>query len=364
MAEPRVLLCAESLRAGRGGIARVARLTARVLAAEARSRGFAAEALALSDDAPVEDLGLPVRTARGSRLRFVCGVHRSALACTHLVYDFLGMARAHPRLPFLRLPSWSWINGIEVWEGAARSRIAAGRRTSFLVSISEHTRARASRFDEGFGRARICWLGTESDEPPAPAPAADRPPRAILVGRMEPGRDKGHEAVLSVWPRVVEAVPEAVLTIVGTGRAEGELRRQAAGLPCARSVEFLGFVPEERMTAVLASADVLAMPSRTEGFGLVYIEAMRHGVAVIASVHDAGAEVNLDGVTGFNVDLGRSAELLDRLVLLLRDRRKARLLGENGRRRWAEHFRFGAFRARCAALLDEFLRGGGGKGAP
>ena len=113
---------------------------------------------------------------------------------------------------------------------------------------------------------------------------------------------------------------------------------------------------ERELEELYASATVFALPSRGEGFGLVYIEAMRHGVPVIASIHDAAPEINLDGQTGYNVDLDRPDELGDRLLQLLRDRDHARALGENGRRRWSQHFRFSAFRQRFEPLLNEFLK--------
>jgi phosphatidylinositol alpha-1,6-mannosyltransferase len=72
------------------------------------------------------------------------------------------------------------------------------------------------------------------------------------------------------------------------------------------------------------------MPSRGEGFGLIYIEAMRRGLPVIASVHDAAPEVNLDNVTGYNVDLDRPDELPDRITRLLGDPDHAAALGRAG----------------------------------
>ena len=98
---------------------------------------------------------------------------------------------------------------------------------------------------------------------------------------------------------------------------------------------------------------MFAMPSRGEGFGLVYIEAMRHGLPVIASRQDAGQEINIDGETGFNIDLGSVTELPDRIIYLLENPDLAQAMGLAGYKRWAEHFRYGAFKER-------FLEGLGG----
>ena len=111
------------------------------------------------------------------------------------------------------------------------------------------------------------------------------------------------------------------------------------------------------MDALWNRASVFAMPSRGEGFGLVYIEAMWRSVPVIASVHDAGQEVNVDGETGFNVSLDRKNELADRLIELLTNADQRRRMGENGLARWREHFRFSRFKDRFLAILDPFVSG-------
>jgi phosphatidylinositol alpha-1,6-mannosyltransferase len=99
------------------------------------------------------------------------------------------------------------------------------------------------------------------------------------------------------------------------------------------------------------------MPSRQEGFGLVYIEAMRRGLPVIASTQDAGQEINLDGVTGYNIDLDQEGELARRTIELLSDKPLARQFGENGREHWRANFCFSAFRRRMEPILTEFLGG-------
>jgi phosphatidylinositol alpha-1,6-mannosyltransferase len=97
------------------------------------------------------------------------------------------------------------------------------------------------------------------------------------------------------------------------------------------------------------------MPSRGEGFGLVYIEAMRHGLPIIASIHDAGQEINLDSQTGYNVNLDRPAELPERLIDLLSNPDRAAAMGRNGQQHWARQFSYDAFRKRFVPLLKEFI---------
>jgi phosphatidylinositol alpha-1,6-mannosyltransferase len=109
------------------------------------------------------------------------------------------------------------------------------------------------------------------------------------------------------------------------------------------------------MPAVWNRTHVFAMPSRGEGFGLVYIEAMRHAIPVIASVHDAAQEINLDADTGFNVNLDHPGALDDRVIHLLRNPDDADRLGLNGQRRWRDHFTYTAFARRFTPHLRQFL---------
>jgi phosphatidylinositol alpha-1,6-mannosyltransferase len=355
MTGPRVLLAAQSLVAGNGGICRVARLMAKVLCELDRSGDVAADGLTLGDATPPADLTLPVRAVRDSRARFVFECHRVAATHSHYLFDFLGMARANPRLPGFRRPALCYIHGIEVWEGTPTNRTKTARRMTDLVANSAYTRDRADRVHGGFARATVCWLATETDDPVPVVARRTGPPTVLIVARTDELAYKGHRELIDCWPRVVGAVPDARLVVVGSGPGSDTLRSRAAATSAAERIEFRGFVPEERMADIWAESTVFAMPSRGEGFGLVYIEAMRHGLPVIAAIHDAAPEINLDGVTGYNVDLGRPDELGDRIVQLLRDEPLRARLGNAGRRRWAEHFRYSAFRTRFLPILAAFL---------
>lgn len=355
MGRPSVYLGLGSMRAEAGGMARLGRLVARVLAEERAAGRVEVGGALLADGAAPADLALPLVGCRGSRGRFVWNAWLAARDYGHFLYNFSGLARAHNRLPGLRRPFATFLVGIDVWEDAHPDRVRWARRADLLVSISGHTRERAERAHGGLGHARVCWLATE-EEAPAERRPRPHPPTALIVSRIDERENyKGHDELLTAWPRVTAQVPGARLLVIGAGSGLAELRARAAGMA---GVEFRGFVPEGQMQEVWDEADVFAMPSRGEGFGLVYAEAMRQGLPVIASVHDAGGEINLDSVTGFNVDLGRPDELGGRVIELLSDAGLRRRQGEAGRERWAEHFRYSAFRERFLGILRPWLNGG------
>lgn len=353
---PRVFLGAATFLAGSGGIARVARLMSRVLTEKAAADRLTVRSASYLDcDLP--SITLPVKVARGSKARFACEAYKASLVCSYFLYDFLGIMRAHPRLLLLRRPCLAWIHGIEVWESTNPAYLRCARRADFLVANSAYTRERADQLYGGFHRAHLCWLGTDTDDVPLPPSFSDHPPTVLILGQMYPTRYKGHDELIECWPRVVAAVPDARLMIVGKGPIQEALQRKAAASPTARSIIFKGFVPDEAMPKVWDETTLLAMPSRGEGFGLVYIEAMRQGLPVIASIHDAAPEVNLDGVTGYNVDLNKPEQLPERIIYLLKNPDQAATLGRNGQQRWYEQFTFTAFKQRFLPLLGDFFDG-------
>jgi len=177
----------------------------------------------------------------------------------------------------------------------------------------------------------------------------------MLLGRMDEHFAKGHDILIDVWPHVVSAVPDARLVFVGGGSALGRLHDLVAISPVRNAIEIAGFVPNECLDDYWRRATVFAMLGFAEGFGLVYVDAMRHSLPVIASMDDGGQKVNVDGVTGFNVARSNKGRLIEILVALLRNRDYARALGQAGLARWRQLYAFSAFRQRLIAATSDFL---------
>jgi phosphatidyl-myo-inositol dimannoside synthase len=353
---PCVLLVSEGLEPKASGIGRVARLMARVLSEHASAGALEARAFSLNDQTAQRDLGIPCHAFRGARAPFVAATQLAALGYTHFLYDFAGMARAHPIWMRPERPALTWMHGVEAWEHAHASRLNALRRTSCLVVNTQYTLQRARRLHGGFTHGQVCWLGTEPGAEPEALSTPSGPPTALILARIDLDGYKGHRELIEAWPRVRAAVPSARLVIAGAGPGLAQVRGWVAASPARDAIDVLGHVPQAELRTLWRRASLLAMPARGEGFGLTYIEAMRQGLPVVASVHDAAVEVNLHGVTGYNVDLEVEGELAARLAELLADPQRARALGEAGRARWATHFSYEAFRDRFAPILDGFLR--------
>lgn len=116
--------------------------------------------------------------------------------------------------------------------------------------------------------------------------------RVILtLGRLSADeRYKGFDEVMEALPEIHKVYPNTVYVVAGEGTDRKRLEQKAQDLGLADSVVFTGFVREEEKLDHYRLADVFAMPSRGEGFGFVFLEAMACGVPVVASRIDGGRE--------------------------------------------------------------------------
>jgi glycosyltransferase involved in cell wall biosynthesis len=135
------------------------------------------------------------------------------------------------------------------------------------------------------------------------------------------------EAMRRLWAEGVEA------TWVQCGALMGHFEQFYAGLPEGDKARtrLLGFVPQRTLHDAFAAADVYAMPSRTDSFGIAYLEAWCYGVPVVGA--DAGGVPGVisHGDDGLLVPFGDVPALADAVGSLLRDRSLAHAMGERGR---------------------------------
>ena len=125
---------------------------------------------------------------------------------------------------------------------------------------------------------------------------------------------------------------------------------RASGL--AECVDFLGRITDLELSRLYRRAALFAMPSRQEGFGLVYAEALWHGLPCIGSTADAAPEVIEAERTGRLVPYGDAAALAPTLVELLTDPTLRRSWGEEGMRQARERFGYERFRRDLLRALD------------
>ena len=177
----------------------------------------------------------------------------------------------------------------------------------------------------------------------------------LFVGRL--ADKKGVDVLLEALARLRD-MPDLSLHVIGTGPEEARLRQQVQRLDLDKVVDFVGPVPNKDLPLWYQRSALLAFPSVVtpygdqEGLGLVPVEALACGCAVVASDLPAVRDVIRDKQTGLLVPPGDPAQLAEALHVLLWDKPLSERLAAVGRADVIERFDWDRIAGRYAALLD------------
>jgi glycosyltransferase involved in cell wall biosynthesis len=179
-------------------------------------------------------------------------------------------------------------------------------------------------------------------------------PLVTFLGTV--AKDKGAiqlvEAMRQLWDRGLTA------TLALAGPTYGDFERYWATLPASvtQRCRLLGVTTGEAKRDLFAATDVFAMPSRTDSFGIVFLEAWTAGVAPVAARAGGVAEVIEDGVTGRLVEFGDVPGLAEAIRSLLTDRALAARLAARGRAKALADYTWDRVVARVVAVYEELVR--------
>lgn len=243
-----------------------------------------------------------------------------AIFCGHL--NAAPLAAAIARL--VGVPLWIQVHGIEAWRdrgGAFRHALASAR---LVTSVSRYTRRRLltwSGLEPNVVRVlpntlRTACLGRGTYPTELALQLGLEHSRVILtVGRLsEAERYKGHDRVISVLPDIAFRVPNVNYLIVGSGDDRKRLEALAHETGVIDRVIFASDVNSSQIDDYFQLADVFAMPSTGEGFGIVYLEAASAGLPVIAGNRDGSADALLDGKYGSLIDPENKLQLSSSII--------------------------------------------------
>lgn len=137
-------------------------------------------------------------------------------------------------------------------------------------------------------------------------------PVMLTLGRLvSKERAKGMDEVLEAMPRLLKTHRDLVYIIAGDGPDRGRLMDKAIELGLDENTRFLGQVTETEKSEIYRLADLYVMPSRGEGFGIVFLEALASGLPAIGSTRDGSRDALRDGMLGQLVDPGDQDALID-----------------------------------------------------
>lgn len=300
-----------------------------------------------------EALGREARAR--SRREMAVNVLTRRWGARQVLFWHLGLVKLLPLLRVGPARVQVFLHGIEAWRPLGWLTSRCLNRVSQFLCNSEFTWQRFLEYHPRFAGAphRVVHLGMGDTAGNNGLEPAD-PPVALMLGRlMRAEAYKGHHEMISLWPRLRARIPGARLWIAGDGDLRADLEKLASSCGCGDSVVFWGRVSEAKKEELLLRCRCLALPSRGEGFGIVYLEAMRLGRPCLVSQQDAGREVVNPPEAGLAADPDDASALTEALARLLQAGPEWTEWSQAARRRHAGRFTAADFQARLLQALGE-----------
>jgi phosphatidylinositol alpha-1,6-mannosyltransferase len=359
---------------GIGGVQESGRQTARALDAIARKRGWNVQIFTLNDLCGDHRLPSPDHHIhfRGFSRKKMCFL-------VHMIQNRLfskGGGRVviagHPNLAF---PAWMMkvfsrsvktivmAHGVEVWTRLHWLKWNAILHADLVLGPSADTVDKLIGIQAiAPGKVRkLAWPLSSMFLSIADRPALLTLPKAFPKGRVvltvgrwaAAERYKGLDELLEAIALVRTTFPNLHLVVVGQGDDLPRLGKLALDCGVADSVHFLGKISRDELAACYANADVFAMPSTGEGFGLVFLEAMAFAKPVIATACGGTTDLVENGINGLLVPPGDIQKLTDAIRSLLTNDMLRTALGQRGADFVRKNYRFEDFKVELDRILRE-----------
>jgi glycosyltransferase involved in cell wall biosynthesis len=258
----------------------------------------------------------------------------------------------HNAEEFLKNPFWAWV-ARRIASKAHQVIVISDAVGRYLVDKSAASSDKIKRiyygleFKDGLVGARLAAIRDEY--------GIDKNyPIIGMIARYAP--QKGHRYILEAMVEVLKELPNVRLLLAGHDEKgiKGSLEKCAKGLGIREKVVFSGFRAD--VYELLHQFDIFVLPSLWEGFGLVLLEAMAVGKAIVATNVGPIPEVIKDGETGFLVPPGDPAAMAEKIVFLLKNRERALEMGEAGKRRVTQYFTICRMIKETEAVYDYWLK--------
>jgi glycosyltransferase involved in cell wall biosynthesis len=262
-----------------------------------------------------------------------------------------------PRVPF----------ALTIQYGGGPERVARGRwglirlafeqmlsRVDYVTAISSPLLELAREYGYG-GPAVLIPNGVDLDRfrPRGPR-SGSRRPTIISTSRLV-GKN-GIDTLLQAIQLLARDYPAVECRIVGDGPERSNLERLAASLGLREAVRFCGSVPHEDVPRHLWESDVFVRPSRSEGMGNSFVEAMAAGLPVIGTRVGGIPEIIQDGETGLLAQVNDPADLAEKIRLLLTQPDLAARLAQRGQAVARDRFDLSAIARKYALVFEQLLK--------
>jgi glycosyltransferase involved in cell wall biosynthesis len=182
-------------------------------------------------------------------------------------------------------------------------------------------------------------------------------PTILTVGRLSASEQyKGYDQIIRAIPKIRDLIPDVHYIIVGKGDDKLRIDQLITELKLETCVTLAGFVPEAELCDYYNLCDLFAMPSKGEGFGIVYLEALACGKPVLGSNQDAAVDALCHGKLGALVNPDDVDEIAQTIIQILQGTYPNPLMyqPESLRQQVIDTFGFEQFQKTLAGYLRDY----------
>ncbi|HEY0704376.1 MAG TPA: glycosyltransferase family 4 protein [Candidatus Acidoferrales bacterium] len=254
-------------------------------------------------------------------------------------------------------------HGIDVWDRLPHRRRKALLAADIALVPSTYTAQKLASIQEFPGQKirTLPWpINNETLKRAENRAALNAPPdfpsgRVILaVGRWaSTEKYKGADDLIRALPQLINLFPDLHLALVGRGDDIPRLKSIASNLKISPSVHFLEGLTDEQLAACYARAEIFALPSTGEGFGIVFLEAMAFGLPVVGAAAGGVTDIIENDVNGLLVPPKNEQALTQALNRLLNDPSLRARLGQNAQRAIKQKYLFASLEKGLEQILLE-----------
>lgn len=254
------------------------------------------------------------------------------------------------------IPYLAIAHGIEAWDIQNPALKRALHDADLILAVSEYTRDRLLE-EQNLKPSKVSLLANTFNAQRFQIAAKPQyllerhkltidQPIILTVARLEVSkRYKGYDQMLQAMPEIIKVLPNAHYILVGKGADRTRIEKIIAQLNLQQHVTLAGFIPDSELSDYYNLCDVFAMPSKGEGFGIVYLEAMACGKPVLASNQYGATDALCHGELGALVNPDDISEITQTIIQILQSKYPNGLIyqPENLRQKVIEKFGFEHF---------------------
>lgn len=351
-----------------GGIEKVCRVFGKALTDIAASaNGMEVKLLSAYDkteDIDTKYVPAGIFTGFGTaKIKFILSALRHSASSNIIIVSHINLLSVGflAKLLFPKKKLLLFTHGIEVWKPLSFIRKKMLNRCDKILAVSEFTKKKLIELSAV--QADSILVLNNCLDPFLPPPHPGKDPRLMQRYGLEKSNIvlltltrlsskelyKGYDHVLYSLKNLKIKYPGIKYLIAGR-YDDGEKKRldtiiQNASL--TGDVIFTGYIPDEELAALFSLGDVYVMPSKKEGFGIVFIEAMYYGLPVIAGNKDGSADALHNGKLGLLVDCDSETEIETAIEKVIQNRD----LYKPDKDLLNRLFSFGTYKNKCASII-------------